>query len=131
MLFFDLEAYAPPDERTASRGSLIVNPARPGHVLLGGGFFSRRFADPFPQGPQVQGLWLWDFGSRGAGVVFVVVGGGGGAPARHPRALRGGVGAPARGERARAGQARGGPRRVRRGHCPVRPAGALLPLAPA
>ncbi|ATB30057.1 hypothetical protein [Melittangium boletus] len=66
MLFFDLEAYAPPDERTASRGSLIVNPARPGHILLGGCFFSRRFADPFPEAPEVQGLWLWHFGSERA-----------------------------------------------------------------
>ncbi len=64
MLFFDLEAYAPPDERTASRSSLIVNPARPGHVLLGGCFFSKRFAEPIPESPAIQGLWLWDFPSE-------------------------------------------------------------------
>jgi len=69
MLFFDLEAYAPPDERPASRGSLIVNPARPGHVLLGGCFYSRRFEEPLPEGPEapeVEGLWLWRLGSEAA-----------------------------------------------------------------
>ena len=64
MLFFDLEAYAPPEERTASRSSLIVNPARPGHVLLGGCFFSKRFAEPIPEQPAIDGLWLWDFPSE-------------------------------------------------------------------
>jgi hypothetical protein len=66
MLFFDLEAYAPPEERTASRGSLVVNPARPGHVLLGGCFYAKRFADPIPASPEVKGLWLWQFGSERA-----------------------------------------------------------------
>ncbi len=66
MLFFDLEAYAPPDDRTASRGSLIVNPARPGHVLLGGAFYSKRFVDPIPEAPRIDGLWLWHFGSEAA-----------------------------------------------------------------
>lgn len=64
MLFFDLEAYAPPHEREASRSSLVVNPARPGHVLLGGCFFSKRFAEPMPTDPVFQGLWLWDFASE-------------------------------------------------------------------
>ena len=64
MLFFDLEAYAPPQEREASRSSLVVNPARPGHMLLGGCFFSKRFAEPMPQEPVFQGLWLWNFGSE-------------------------------------------------------------------
>lgn len=64
MLFFDLEAYAPPHERAASRSSLVVNPARPGHVLLGGCFFSKRFAEPMPPSPVFQGLWLWDFASE-------------------------------------------------------------------
>jgi hypothetical protein len=66
MLFFDLEAYVPPDDRTASRGSLIVNPARPGHVLLGGCFFSKRFADRIPEAPRIEGLWLWHFESEAA-----------------------------------------------------------------
>jgi hypothetical protein len=66
MLFFDLEAYAPPDDRTASRSSLIVNPARPGHVLLGGAFYSKRFVDPIPEAPRIDGLWLWQFGSEAA-----------------------------------------------------------------
>ncbi|WP_434385371.1 hypothetical protein [Melittangium boletus] len=80
MLFFDLEAYAPPHERDASRGSLIINPARPGHPLLGGCFLSRRFTAP-PSGSaleapgealesldalEVQGLWLWELGSERA-----------------------------------------------------------------
>ena len=66
MLFFDLEAYAPPDERTPGRGSLIVNPARPGHVLLGGCFYAKRFADPIAAQPEVKGLWLWHFDSERA-----------------------------------------------------------------
>ncbi|HYO53396.1 hypothetical protein [Archangium sp.] len=66
MLFFDLEAYAPPDDRSASLSSLIVNPARPGHVLLGGCFFSKRFEDPIPEAPELQGLWLWNFESEAA-----------------------------------------------------------------
>lgn len=66
MLFFDLEAYAPPDERNASRGSLIVNPARPGHVLLGGTFHAKRFAEPISEAPLIEGLWLWQFGSEAA-----------------------------------------------------------------
>jgi hypothetical protein len=66
MLFFDLEAYAPPDDRTASLSSLIVNPARPGHLLLGGCFFSKRFEEPIPEAPEVQGLWLWNFESEAA-----------------------------------------------------------------
>jgi hypothetical protein len=66
MLFFDLEAYAPPDDRSASRSSLVVNPARPGHVLLGGCFFSKRFADPIPEAPRLEGLWLWNFASEAA-----------------------------------------------------------------
>ncbi|WP_375769515.1 hypothetical protein NR798_01125 [Archangium gephyra] len=66
MLFFDLEAYAPPDDRNASLSSLTVNPARPGHVLLGGCFFSKRFEDPIPDAPEVQGLWLWNFESEAA-----------------------------------------------------------------
>ena len=66
MLFFDLEAYAPPDDRTASLSSLIVNPGRPGHLLLGGCFFSKRFEDPIPETPEVQGLWLWNFESEAA-----------------------------------------------------------------
>lgn len=64
MLFFDLEAYAPPEERAASRSSLIVNPARPGHMLLGGCFFSKRFAEPIPEEPAFQGLWVWNFASE-------------------------------------------------------------------
>ncbi|MET0404631.1 MAG: hypothetical protein ABW123_19610 [Cystobacter sp.] len=64
MLFFDLEAHAPANDRSTSRGSLIVNPARPGHVLLGGAFFSKRFADPIPEEPRIDGLWLWHFGSE-------------------------------------------------------------------
>lgn len=66
MLFFDLEAYAPPDDRSASLSSLIVNPARPGHLLLGGSFFSKRFEDPIPEAPEVEGLWLWNFESEAA-----------------------------------------------------------------
>lgn len=66
MLFFDLEAYAPPDDRTASLSSLIVNPARPGHLLLGGSFFRKRFEDPIPEAPEVEGLWLWNFESEAA-----------------------------------------------------------------
>jgi hypothetical protein len=66
MLFFDLEAYAPPDDRTASLSSLIVNPARPGHLLLGGCFFRKRFDEPIPEAPEVQGLWLWNFASEAA-----------------------------------------------------------------
>jgi hypothetical protein len=66
MLFFDLEAYAPPGDRNASLSSLIVNPARPGHLLLGGSFFSKRFEDPIPEVPEVQGLWLWNFESEAA-----------------------------------------------------------------
>ena len=64
MLFFDLEAYAPPEERAASRSSLIVNPARPGHMLLGGCFFSKRFEEPIPEAPAFQGLWVWNFASE-------------------------------------------------------------------
>lgn len=66
MLFFDLEAYAPPSERAASLSSLVVNPARPGHLLLGGCFFSKRFMEPIPERPELQGLWLWDFESEAA-----------------------------------------------------------------
>jgi hypothetical protein len=66
MLFFDLEAYAPPSERATSLSSLVVNPARPGHLLLGGCFFSKRFEEPIPAEPELQGLWLWDFESEAA-----------------------------------------------------------------
>ena len=66
MLFFDLEAYAPPSDRASSLSSLIVNPARPGHLLLGGCFFSKRFEEPIPEKPEVQGLWLWNFESEAA-----------------------------------------------------------------
>ncbi|QRN98384.1 hypothetical protein JRI60_04795 [Archangium violaceum] len=66
MLFFDLEAYAPPSERATSLSSLVVNPARPGHLLLGGCFFSKRFEQSIPETPEVQGLWLWDFESEAA-----------------------------------------------------------------
>ncbi len=66
MLFFDLEAYAPPSDRATSLSSLIVNPARPSHLLLGGCFFSKRFEEPIPETPEVQGLWLWNFESEAA-----------------------------------------------------------------
>jgi hypothetical protein len=66
MLFFDLEAYAPPSERATSLSSLVVNPARPGHLLLGGCFFSKRFEAPIPATPELQGLWLWNFESESA-----------------------------------------------------------------
>lgn len=66
MLFFDLEVYAPPTDRAASRSSLTVNPARPGHVLLGGCFYGKRFDEPIPETPEVQGLWLWNHASEAA-----------------------------------------------------------------
>ncbi|WP_224244215.1 hypothetical protein [Hyalangium gracile] len=64
MLFFDLEAYVPPSEREPGRSSLVVNPTRPGHVLLGGCFFSKGFSDPIPEAPVLQGLWLWEHASE-------------------------------------------------------------------
>ncbi|HEY0096046.1 MAG TPA: hypothetical protein VGB96_17080, partial [Archangium sp.] len=64
MLFFDLEAYAPPSDRATSLSSLVVNPARPSHLLLGGCFFSKRFEEPIPEAPKVDGLWLWNFESE-------------------------------------------------------------------
>jgi hypothetical protein len=66
VLFLDLEAYVPPDERTASLSSLVVNPARPGHLLLGGCFFSKRFEEAIPESPTIDGLWLWNFPSEAA-----------------------------------------------------------------
>ena len=59
MLFFDLEFYVPPDDRTKNRGSLVVNPSRPKHVLLGGCFFSKRFDAEIPTAPDIESLWLW------------------------------------------------------------------------
>jgi hypothetical protein len=66
MLFFDLEFYVPPHDRAASLSSLVVNPAKPEHVLLGGCFFSKRFAEPIPDTPALDGLWLWNFESEAA-----------------------------------------------------------------
>jgi len=66
MLFFDLEAYAPPSDRATSLSSLVVNPARPSHLLLGGCFFSKRFEEPIPEAPTFDGLWLWNFESEAA-----------------------------------------------------------------
>lgn len=66
MLFFDLEAYAPPSDRATSLSSLVVNPARPSHLLLGGCFFSKRFDEPIPEAPALDGLWLWNYESEAA-----------------------------------------------------------------
>jgi len=66
MLFLDLEAYAPPSDRATSLSSLVVNPARPSHLLLGGCFFSKRFEEPIPEEPKLDGLWLWNFESEAA-----------------------------------------------------------------
>ena len=38
VVYLDTEWYVPHGERTARTGSLIVNPSRPGHALLGGVF---------------------------------------------------------------------------------------------
>ncbi|MDC0709733.1 hypothetical protein POL68_14775 [Stigmatella sp. ncwal1] len=66
MLFFDLEAYVPPHDRSTGWSSLVVNPVKPDHVLLGGCFFSKRFEAPIPEDPAIDGLWLWNFESEAA-----------------------------------------------------------------
>lgn len=59
MIFFDLEFYVPPQERFLpnTKGTLVLNPARPSNILLGGHFIAQGFKDPKPR--QEKAFWLW------------------------------------------------------------------------
>jgi hypothetical protein len=60
-LYLDTEWYVPPGERTAGTGSLIVNPARSTHALLGGVFVRE-----FPlQGRRLPPEEIWGFDLAG------------------------------------------------------------------
>ncbi|TET91195.1 MAG: hypothetical protein E3J35_04270 [Methanomassiliicoccales archaeon] len=64
MLFLDLEFYVPVDDRNKRRSSLIVNPALPEHILLGGCFFSKMLKDSIPRNAKLDGFWIWDYGNE-------------------------------------------------------------------
>jgi hypothetical protein len=61
MLFFDLEFYVPPSDRNSSLGSLILNPAHPNHIVLGGCFYRKRLRETIAEPLQMESLWLWNF----------------------------------------------------------------------
>lgn len=64
MLFLDLEAYVPVADRRATLSSLIVNPANPSHIILGGCFFSKKLLAQVPENLDIEHLWLWNFPSE-------------------------------------------------------------------
>jgi len=57
VVFFDTECYVPPEDRVKGPSSMIVNPANPKHILLGGVFVRefplRKRSDDFEQ------IWSW------------------------------------------------------------------------
>ncbi len=61
IIFFDLECYVPPEDRTkVSKSSLIYNAAKPDHFILGGVF--RRM---FPMRSELEPSWaVWNFGKQ-------------------------------------------------------------------
>lgn len=67
VVFFDLEFYVPPSDRHRRGASLLLNPFREGHIILGG-VFSRVFPlkEKFPIGSQTSltQFWLWQVGSE-------------------------------------------------------------------
>ncbi len=63
MLFFDLEFYVPKQDRLSVRSSMIVNPAKLSHTLLGGAFYSQHLRSDVPLNPALDGHWLWDYAS--------------------------------------------------------------------
>jgi hypothetical protein len=62
IVFFDLECYVPPEDRTKhSKSSLIYNAAKPNHFILGGVF--RRM---FPIRGELELAWqVWNFERQG------------------------------------------------------------------
>ena len=61
VIFFDLECYVPPEDRTKQgKSSLIYNAANPNHFILGGVF--RRM---FPMRGLTESAWqVWNFSKR-------------------------------------------------------------------
>lgn len=72
MLFLDLEIYVPVDDRNGGRASMVADPTRETHKLLGGCFVSKRFQDAVPVNPAMTHLWIWDFGSEQELVAAIV-----------------------------------------------------------
>lgn len=66
MLFFDLEFYVPPNDRNSSLGSLILNPAHPNHIVLGGVFYRKRIRESINEPITMESLWLWNFNDEKA-----------------------------------------------------------------
>lgn len=64
MLFLDLEIYVPVDDRNAVRASMVADPTRETHKLLGGCFVSKCFDDAVPGNPVMTHLWIWNFASE-------------------------------------------------------------------
>ncbi|UGV39973.1 hypothetical protein J7W08_07555 [Methanococcoides orientis] len=61
MLYFDLEFYVPKEERIREGRSLIVNPNKKKHKLLGGTFFSKTYDSKISKKPNFKQLWLWNY----------------------------------------------------------------------
>ncbi len=57
VLLFDLEFYVPPHERELSNVSLIMNPARENHIILGGTFVT---FSPKQKGLKFIDFWIWE-----------------------------------------------------------------------
>lgn len=61
MIFFDLEFFVPERDRNlpGMKGTMIFNPARADHILLGGHFIVQGFRDTEPR--VEKSFWIWDF----------------------------------------------------------------------
>jgi hypothetical protein len=57
LIFLDIECYVPPEDRQQSKGSMIYNPARTDHFVLGG-VFRRTFPLQNKIEPPFQ-VWNW------------------------------------------------------------------------
>ncbi len=68
MLFFDLEFYVPPNARNDpnKRGTLIFNPGKRDHIILGGHFIQKRIGDRpgIKNIRSEQSFWVWNEGNE-------------------------------------------------------------------
>ncbi len=64
MIFFDLEFYVPKSERNRpkTRGTLVFNPGRPNHLILGGSFHINSFSTQKTE--NIHQFWLWNYPSE-------------------------------------------------------------------
>lgn len=64
LIFFDLEFYVPPNDRTTpeTRGTFKYTPTKPTHILLGGYFkiTDIKMTEIFEE----KGLWIWQYSSE-------------------------------------------------------------------